>query len=152
MRRYGFVTRRRKHHAIPRNISRMHLDHIADHFSRCQNQVHSVMSLCAAVADIRHVKMSRLSSLFINSVCHLLTDLVQMDTARMAVPKHILDQYLRLFDVLLIPSAPQLQGIKLRPQKALLTAAYHIKPSQSVLFPDTFIIAKSCRFFHLFPE
>ena len=64
------------------------------------------MSLCAAVADIRHVKMSRLSSLFINSVCYLLTDLVQMDTARMAVPKHILDQYLRLFDVLLIPSAP----------------------------------------------
>ena len=135
MSRYGLITGGGKNHSVPRHKTGMHFYHITDDFPGCQHQIHPVMSLRASVTNIRHMKSGGMPSFFIYAVYCLLSQLVQVDAPRMAVAIGILYQNLRFADVLFIPSAPQLQGIKLCPCTAFLFTAYsHLIPPRIHLY------------------
>ena len=100
----------------------MYLYHVAYGLPGCQDIVHAVMSLRAPVANIRSVVLGRKSACFKYTVFSLLHNPRQMHASRMAVAKGVLQQDLRFPDILLFPSAAQLQRVKLCPELPLGSA------------------------------
>ena len=71
-----------------------------------QNNVHAVVPLGAAVADIRRVIRGGVSAFFKDAVFRLLSQPVEVHASRMADPIYVLDQNLRLYNILLVQPEP----------------------------------------------
>lgn len=78
------------------------------------------MSLCAAVANIGGVIHTRNAARLIHAVLHLLRQTVQMNAAGVRVAEHVLNQNLRLLNILSRKARTELQSVKLRPQLSFL--------------------------------
>ena len=94
----------------------MNLHQIADCLSRGQDIVHPVVPLAAAVTDVGGVKSGGKPALLKDSVAGLVHEPIEMNGARMAVTVDIIEQDLRLLDILLIPPGAHLQRIELGPE------------------------------------
>ena len=129
MSRDGFVAAAGQNHTVPRYCACVDFYHIGDGFAGCENNVHTVMSLRASVADVGGVVVSRETAFFKYADFCLLGELVEMDAAGVRITVHILNHDLRLFNVGVIPSASHLKGIELRPPETLFgTFLFHGEP------------------------
>ena len=124
--RDGFVAAAGQDHAVPGHGAGVYLDHIRDGFTGCKHDIHAVVSLRAAVADIGGMVVGRETALFKNADLGLSGKLMEMDTARVRVAVYVFDHDLGLMDVGIIPAAAHLKGVELRPpQPFLCTFLFH---------------------------
>ena len=122
VRRDRLVAARRENHAVPRNRGGVNLYHVGDGFAGRQNDVHAVVTLRAAVADVGSVVLGRLAAALVYAVNRLLYHLVQVVAARVRIAVYALDHNLRLEDVGILPSGAHFEGVELRPEHAVVMA------------------------------
>ena len=85
--RDGFIAARRKNHAIPGNGAGMDLHHVSNRLARGEHIVHAVMSLRAAIADVRDMVMGGIPSALQNAYGRLFGKRLEMYAARMRIAR-----------------------------------------------------------------
>ena len=97
----------------------MHLHHVRNGLPGCEDDVHAVVPLGTAIADISGVVVSGKSPFFKDADPGLLCELMEMNAARMRIAVNVLDQNLGLFNVGVVPAASHLKRIELSPPQTL---------------------------------
>ena len=124
----------------------MNLHHVGDGFPGGQHDVHAVMALSTAVADVGCVILGRLAAGLINAVNRLLHHLVQVGAAGVGVAVHTFNHDLGLEDIRIVPAAAHFQSIELRPQHPVIMAFLHHRN-----FLRTWDSLKKCKAAHRLP-
>ena len=138
----GLIAAGSEDHAVPRHGRRVDFHHVGNGFAGSQNNVHAVVTLRAAVADIRGIVLGRLAAGLIDAVHRLLHHLVEVGAAGMRVTIHAFDHDLGLQDIRIVPAAAHFQRIKLRPQHPIIMAFLNHRDFSSILGTLKFKIAK----------
>ena len=109
---HGLVAGGAEDHAVPGIDGAVDLDEIAQRLPGGQDDVHPVVSLPAAVADVCGVEHGRMASPLINAQLCLIRQRLQVVASRMAVAPYVLHQDLRLGQISISSTKTQRSWIR----------------------------------------
>ena len=101
----------------------MYLDHVGNRLAGGENDVHAIVTLRTAIADIGSVILCGLAAGLVNAVYRLLYHLIEMGAAGVGVTVDAFDHDLGLQDIGILPAAAHFESIELRPQHTIVMAS-----------------------------